>query len=290
MYHSTTEDSVKKHVLDSFSRASGDIRVLFCTIAFGMGVNCENLTRMYHFGPSEGLDDYVQESGRGGRGGEQCHAVLVKYRGCTRHKVNQEMKSYMENGRDCRRLQLLKPFGVTPTLVAKPHMCSDICAKVCLCDGSKCGDPLYGKVALLSPNNIPAVQQVSVCKHISPEMRQKLSTNLFEFRSDLIQQKFEGAALYSGEDLTCGIPKGSLKRIVEDCEFIHNLGMLERNYILFNHAASIWKIFVNTVGPCTCQIADDTITDGNSTTDSSDSDEVVGNYMRGVLFFSSESD
>ena len=43
MFHAGTPDSVKKHVLDNFSQSVGHIRVLACTVAFGMGINCKGV-------------------------------------------------------------------------------------------------------------------------------------------------------------------------------------------------------------------------------------------------------
>ncbi len=51
------------------AKGDGHIRVLICTVAFGMGVNCKSVRRVVHFGPSKSVELYVQESGRAGRDG-----------------------------------------------------------------------------------------------------------------------------------------------------------------------------------------------------------------------------
>ena len=104
-----------------------DVRIIFCTIAFGMGINCQNLTRVFHFGQSQDIDDYMQESGRGGRGGEMCTAVLVKYCGCTRLPTSQRIKEYLKNKTQCRRELLLVPFGRKPATRMLAHTCCDVC-------------------------------------------------------------------------------------------------------------------------------------------------------------------
>ena len=58
-----------------------------------------------HLGPSSDLDDYLQESGRIGRTDDKIsHAVLLRFKGCTRTKNNtKQMKNYVTNKSECRR-------------------------------------------------------------------------------------------------------------------------------------------------------------------------------------------
>ena len=71
MLHSNTPQSVKKHVMHMFSESDSHLRILVATIAYGMGVNSKNVTRVIHFGPSSTVEAYVQKSGRCGRQGQQ---------------------------------------------------------------------------------------------------------------------------------------------------------------------------------------------------------------------------
>ena len=75
MMHSQTASNVKDHVLHQFSQRGGHLRVLVATIAFGMGVNCQGVRRVIHFGPSKTIEAYIQESGRCGRDGEECFTM-----------------------------------------------------------------------------------------------------------------------------------------------------------------------------------------------------------------------
>lgn len=62
----------------AFCKLDGSVRVVFCTIAFGMGVNVECTNLALHFGPASCLDDYLQEVGRIGRSNDkQSQAVLL---------------------------------------------------------------------------------------------------------------------------------------------------------------------------------------------------------------------
>ena len=42
------------------------VRVVFATVALGMGVNFKDVNLVVHYGAPQSLDDYFQESGRDG--------------------------------------------------------------------------------------------------------------------------------------------------------------------------------------------------------------------------------
>ena len=75
MYHAGTPVSVKDHILMSMATEDGHVRILICTVAFGMGVNCRSVI---HFGPSKSVELYVQKCGRAGRDGLPSTCVLKK--------------------------------------------------------------------------------------------------------------------------------------------------------------------------------------------------------------------
>ena len=55
MMHSQTVSNGKDHVLQQFSQ-----RWTVGTIAFGMGVNCQGVRRVIHFGPSKTIEYNTQ--------------------------------------------------------------------------------------------------------------------------------------------------------------------------------------------------------------------------------------
>ena len=106
MLHSNTPEDVKQHVTKMFSQSDSHLRILVATIAYGMGVNCKNVTRVIHFGPSNTVEAYMQENGRCGREGQQSYTILL-YNSITIRAANEAMKSYIR-GRSCRRQSLLR--------------------------------------------------------------------------------------------------------------------------------------------------------------------------------------
>ena len=87
MYLAGTPEPVKKHISKHMSKEHGHIRVLISTIAFGMGVDCKQISRIVHFGPSKNIECYIQESGRAGRVGVKA-SVYYCLMACFLHIVH----------------------------------------------------------------------------------------------------------------------------------------------------------------------------------------------------------
>ena len=104
MYTSVTAKSVKEHIVKSFCSPRGRLRVVICTVAFGMGLDCPNVHQIIHWGPAEDLEGYVQQTGRGGRDGDLCLATLFWKKGDQQHTAKQMME-YCK-GKNCRRQEL----------------------------------------------------------------------------------------------------------------------------------------------------------------------------------------
>ena len=108
--------TTREVIMTSMSGPDGVVRVVFATMALGMGVNFTGLTCTMHYGAPRSLDDYFQECGRAGRGGEQSTSTIywapsdVPVRQDLSDPRNAEVavvRRYLENGVDCRRCLLL---------------------------------------------------------------------------------------------------------------------------------------------------------------------------------------
>ena len=77
MYTRASLPEMKEKVLSSFTIAGGQLILVIATTAFSMGIDCPDIRRVYHYGPPSSIEQYVQETGRAGRGGLQSQAILL---------------------------------------------------------------------------------------------------------------------------------------------------------------------------------------------------------------------
>ena len=76
MYTSCTHASVKAKIVERFTKPSS-LRVVIGTIAFGMGINCPDIREVIHWGVSDDVEMYIQETGRAGRDSHHSHCILM---------------------------------------------------------------------------------------------------------------------------------------------------------------------------------------------------------------------
>lgn len=74
-YHAGMTARERDEAQDAFMD-TGDVDVMVATIAFGMGVDKDDVRFVVHHDISESVDAYYQEIGRGGRDGQPAQAVL----------------------------------------------------------------------------------------------------------------------------------------------------------------------------------------------------------------------
>eukprot|EP01134_Creolimax_fragrantissima_P001035 CFRG1035T1 len=77
-YHGGLSDRDRKRV--QFKFMSDKLRIICCTIAFGMGLDKPNIGGVIHYNMPKSIENYVQEVGRAGRDGRSsfCHMLLSK--------------------------------------------------------------------------------------------------------------------------------------------------------------------------------------------------------------------
>ena len=264
MYHKKTHDLVKETVENEFCKADGVIRVVFCTIAFGMGINVKGADTVIHLGPSGSLEDYHQESGRIGRDSEtMSHAILFKYKGCTcSRNISKPMKNYVKNVSQCRRVLLNNSFSHNPVPNNILHTCCDICATKCKCLCKCETDVCDCDTKCTEANNLssPVAKCVKSSSHVddnlhlvkkeltvSTEQRQQLHDCLMAYQSELVEY-CQHEQLLTGIDIASGFSCLLIEQIVQNLQHIDTIEYLRDHFDFFSeeHVIETWQ-FINTI-------------------------------------------
>lgn len=74
-FDSKADDKYKAYVLEGFK--NGDIKIVFATSAFGMGVDIPDIRVVVNYLISETVEQYYQEVGRGGRDNQPAYGYLL---------------------------------------------------------------------------------------------------------------------------------------------------------------------------------------------------------------------
>jgi hypothetical protein len=173
MLHSSTPDSNKQNVLESFQSSHGTIRILVATISFGMGVDCKNVSRVIHFGPAKNVEAYMQETGRAGRDGSKS-VVYLLYQSLQLLHVGKDMKEYLKlNETECRRKFLLQFFDTHYSWQHPLHLCCDNCSLLCKCGQEDCKVLSYP----VELEELPVVETTKK-REVSPEQTSELKLEL----------------------------------------------------------------------------------------------------------------
>ena len=134
MFHGNTPQHNKEVILKSLQIPDGVVHVVFATVALGMGVNLQDVNTVVHYGAPHSLEDYFQESGRGGRTGvdavstiywQPVDCPLRKQPATLRDHELIAVRRYVENVTVCRRKWLLDYFDVK--LDVEAGRCCDNC-------------------------------------------------------------------------------------------------------------------------------------------------------------------
>ena len=139
-FHSPQTKEMKDEVLKQLTCPTGSIiRVVFATVALGMGVDIKGIRSIIHITPPYTVQAYIQETGRAGRDGNSATAVLYyNNRDVAKNKVGmqEDIRDYCQSKGKCLRNMLLKSLD-TDEKYMKPlspkHLCCSVCHEECDC-------------------------------------------------------------------------------------------------------------------------------------------------------------
>jgi len=136
-FTAVSSQEMREVLLKEFCKSGSRLRLLIATTAFGMGVDCPDISRVINWGCPNTLEELA---GRGGRDGRKVEAIL--YPTTLGKKVTREMKNYKANTQVCRRRKLFETFLFNDEKedasgIVKACQCCDLCAQLCSCEDCK---------------------------------------------------------------------------------------------------------------------------------------------------------
>ncbi|MCX7026331.1 MAG: RecQ family ATP-dependent DNA helicase [Spirochaetes bacterium] len=139
-YHAGLSREEKK-AIETWFMGSRD-GVLAATCAYGLGVDKRDIRTVIHFSPPPSAEAYIQESGRGGRDGSLCEAILLFDTLREEGRVLARASSKdMDESRERRRLAFLAYASTLKCRRSKLHALMGVeldspCSGCDVCDGS----------------------------------------------------------------------------------------------------------------------------------------------------------
>ena len=76
MFHASTPQHSKDVIMGSLQDCHGTVRVVFASVAMGMGIDLHGVVTIIHYGASSSIEDYFQASGRRGRSGYSAYSIV----------------------------------------------------------------------------------------------------------------------------------------------------------------------------------------------------------------------
>ena len=136
-FHAPQTSQMKVQILQQMCSTNSIVRVIFATVAIGMGVDVPNIRQVIHVCPPCSVKQYFQETGRAGRDGKPADAILYYNNrdiATNRSIMQSDMREFCHATNDCLRKKLLKALDYDYNIVKEPlHLCCSVCEKACKC-------------------------------------------------------------------------------------------------------------------------------------------------------------
>ena len=78
MFHASTPQHSKYVSMGSLPDCHSTFRVVFASVAMGMGIGLHGVDTIIHYGAPSSIEDYFQASGRGAQSGDSAYSIVYR--------------------------------------------------------------------------------------------------------------------------------------------------------------------------------------------------------------------
>ena len=226
MIHSKSPESIKHHIIESLMDAEALPRVVIATKVLGLGVDvkCETVV---HYGPPSSMDDYLQQIGRAGRGGQQSQAILLFCGQQMRNVEASVLQMLKSKDEKCTREHALQDFqtgsGYESGVVIK-HNCCGYCTTECECGSCDQGTNDYEKSKATADDTIDDPDNPLLTRAVTEDETTELKISILELKEaldkDVVSQQSSG---YVKPDIVHGLGLEIINCILDKSDTIFSV-------------------------------------------------------------------
>ena len=247
-FHAEYPEHERERIVTELVAGTSKLRILFVTVAFGIGIDVKNIRRVIHIGVRHTMEEFFQEAGRCGRDGLRASSTVYYNNNdiSSRHKISEAMVDYVSSG-GCKRDKLLTYFGhcVPRANYVPAHLCCDVHAKSCDCDECfvDATSEMLHRVTCSDDQKRDASSSNSeqVTTQLNSEKKELLRERLIEFRQTL---HGSGRTCVGSISLCTGFSMQLLEEIVDNANDFKSIEDLYARLPLFStdHAVAILEM------------------------------------------------
>lgn len=243
-FHAQYPAKEKERIVEGLTLGTSKLRIIFATVAFGIGLDLKNIRQIIHIGVPCSMEEYFQEAGRAGRDGlpSKAHVFFNSYDiSKARKNLSTVMREYVKDDK-CKREMIMGYFGFEPPPPREEvHECCDYHAKLC-----KCEDCLLSDMASLMDPPFKEMPTQACCEgnpspNLTAKKKSELHEELVNFR---LSQPGHGRTTVGSTSLSSGVTIKLIGEIVDKAHTFSSAADIEESLPIFSHhhAISIWNI------------------------------------------------
>ena len=243
-FHAQYPDYERERIVQDLVSGDSKLRIMFVTVAFGIGIDVPNIRRVIHIGVPYTLEEYFQEAGRCGRDGQPATAVIYYNAydiSTAKRAMAPSMREYVKSDK-CKREMILSHFGYKPPKrVEADHTCCDHHRKNCQCEDCLLVQAVEGIDFKVSINTSTTTNSTTTTKYLSNEQNEILREELLNFRASL---HGSGKTCVGSISLVSGFSMELVDLVIACAPELTSLAKIKTELPVFDedHAKAIHKI------------------------------------------------